>query len=43
MALLENIENETEKISSITLDCRDMDSGSSYGTGIEAPRQRISI
>lgn len=37
MALLENVENETEKISSITLDCRDMDSGSSYGTGIDVP------
>ena len=33
MAFGENI----EKLSSITLECHDMDSGSSYGTGIDAP------
>lgn len=33
MAFRENI----EKISSITLECHDMDSGSSYGTGIDVP------
>lgn len=33
MAFGENI----EKLSSITLECHDMDSGSNYGTGIDAP------
>ena len=33
----EKLENETKTASSITLDCHDMDSGSSYGTGIDAP------
>ena len=33
----EKLENETKTASSITLDCHDMDSGSSYGTGIDLP------
>lgn len=33
----EKLENETKTASSITLDCHDMDSGSSYGTGIDTP------
>ena len=33
----EKLENETKTADSITLDCEDMDSGSSYGTGIDAP------
>ena len=33
----EKLENETKATNSITLDCHDMDSGSSYGTGIDLP------
>lgn len=33
----EKLENEVKKTNSITLDCHDMDSGSSYGTGIDLP------
>ena len=33
----EKLPNEEKTASSITLDCHDMDSGSSYGTGIDAP------
>lgn len=33
----EKLENETKTANSITLDCHDMDSGSSYGTGIDLP------
>ena len=33
----EKLENEEKATNSITLDCEDMDSGSSYGTGIDAP------
>ena len=33
----EKLENETKITNSITLDCHDMDSGSSYGTGIDLP------
>lgn len=33
----EKLENEEKTTNSITLDCEDMDSGSSYGTGIDAP------
>ena len=33
----EKLGSETKTASSITLDCHDMDSGSSYGTGIDAP------
>ena len=33
----EKLENETKTASSITLDCHDMDSGSSYGIGIDLP------
>lgn len=32
----EKLENEEKATNSITLDCEDMDSGSSYGTGIDA-------
>lgn len=33
----EKLENETKATNSITLVCHDMDSGSSYGTGIDLP------
>jgi hypothetical protein len=33
----EKLENEGNSANSITLDCNDMDSGSSYGTGIDTP------
>lgn len=33
----EKLENEGNKLSSITLECHDVDTGSSYGTGLGAP------
>lgn len=38
----EKLENETKTTNSITLDCHDMDSGSSYGTGIDLPDVELS-
>ena len=38
----EKLENETKTTNSITLDCHDMDSGSSYGTGIDTPDVELS-
>lgn len=38
----EKLENETKTTNSITLDCQDMDSGSSYGTGIDTPDVELS-
>ena len=38
----EKLENETKTTNSITLDCEDMDSGSSYGTGIDTPDVELS-
>lgn len=38
----EKLENEEKTTNSITLDCRDMDSGSSYGTGIDLPDVELS-
>ena len=38
----EKLENEVKTTNSITLDCHDMDSGSSYGTGIDTPDVELS-
>lgn len=38
----EKLENEEKTANSITLDCHDMDSGSSYGTGIDLPDVELS-
>ena len=38
----EKLENEEKTTNSITLDCHDMDSGSSYGTGIDLPDVELS-
>ena len=38
----EKLEDEENSASSITLDCHDMDSGSSYGTGIDLPDVELS-
>lgn len=38
----EKLEDEAKTASSITLNCQDMDSGSSYGTGIDLPDVELS-
>ena len=38
----EKLENEVKKTNSITLECHDMYSGSSYGTGIDTPDVELS-